>query len=70
MPRGFTLQPTLPPELHQQGTRVLYHYYAAPTYYTGAPKQYSAPSYYSTKASEYYTKTYAPPTYYKQASKY
>jgi hypothetical protein len=33
---------------------------------TPKPKHYSAPSYYTTKASEYYTTTYASPTYYKE----
>jgi hypothetical protein len=37
--------------------------YAAPSFYTEAPK------YYTTKAPEYYTTTYAAPTYYTEAPK-
>jgi hypothetical protein len=38
--------------------------YDAPAYHTEAPK------YYTTKASEYYTTTYAAPAYYTEAPKY
>jgi hypothetical protein len=43
--------------------------YAAPTYYTKAPKYYSAPSY-TIEEPECYTTTYAAPSYYTKVPKY